>query len=204
MRDFAALSILTCGNSFLSGFTNMRHRDHDYITFKSCQAMVHVMKKYMLHYNTTKDVCFLRILSHLKNRFMKNKRFSTYTTCGYKFYENKNFQTKGMKRHRVYFIYNSLGVAISLNSLNSYYHTFDASFGSHQTSVPLTETKTHVIFNDTDLFVLAWGNGKSEKRIWMEENGFIGDGRLQNRQITEFFNSLTIMQQLHMTNMGWV
>ena len=202
-RDFAALSVLTCGNSLLSGFSNMRHRDEDFITLQSCRRMMMKLKKIYIQYNTTKNDRDLQMLLHLRNRFMKNKRFTTYTTIGYKFYHSDK-SIIGTKRHHVYFIYNSLGVAISLNDKKSYYHTFDASFGSHQTSVPITETNTHVIFNDNDFFVLAWGNGKSDKRIWMEENGFNSNGRLHNKNIIDFFNQLPNQEQLHMINMGWI
>ena len=111
-RDFAALSILTCGNSFLGGYTNMRHRDNDYITYHGCRAMIIVLQKMLVHYRKYNETNLLRILNHLRNRFMKNKRFSTYTTCGYKFFQSTDHSNKGMKRHHVYFIYNSLGIAI--------------------------------------------------------------------------------------------
>ena len=134
---------------------------------------------------------------------MKNRRFSTYTTCGYKMYCANNIK-KGMKHCHVYFIYNSLDLAVALNVEKSYYHTFDASFGSHQTSVPVMETDDYIYFNHDDLFVFAWGNGKSDQRIWMEENGYVGDGRLTTRKITDFFNQLPHPQQDHMINMGWI
>ena len=203
LRDFAAISILTCGNSFLSGFTNMSHRDNDLITFNSCKAMHVTLKNLLKLYTKTKDYSFLSILHSLKSRFTKNKRFTTYTTCGYKVYSNIE-KDKGTKHHHIFFIYNSLGLAIRLSCDKSYYHTFDASFGSHQTSVPVTETDTHICFGDKSLFILAWGNGKSDKRKWMEANGFEGEGRLHNRQITEFFNQLPNPQQTHMINMGWI
>ena len=107
-----------------------------------------------------------------------------------------------MKCHHVYFIYNSLGIAISLHNNDSYYHTFDASYHNHQTSVPFVESDTHVSFNDDSTFIFAWGSGKSDKRVWMEERGFQCEGRVTQRQITDFFNTLSVYDKADMINRG--
>ena len=82
-------------------------------------------------------------------------------------------------------------------------HIFDASYTNHQTSVPLVESETHMYFGHQFAFVFAWGNGKSEKRKWMEEQGFTCGGCVTNTLITDFFNRLSTEQQDYMTSKGW-
>ena len=105
---------------------------------------------------------------------------------------------------RAYFIYNSLSVAVQIPSDESAYHTFDASYHNHQTSVPFVETKSHVCFQDDDTYIFAWGNGKSDRRKWMEERGFVCNGRATNALITDFFYRLSEEDQTHMQSRGWV
>ena len=93
--------------------------------------------------------------------------------------------------------------AVSIPTEESCYHTFDASYTNYQTSVPLVESQTHVYFCHKYAFVFAWGNGKSEKRKWMEEQGFTCGGRVTNTLITDFFNRLSSEQQDYMTSKGW-
>ena len=104
---------------------------------------------------------------------------------------------------RAYFIYNSLSVVVPILYNSSCYHTFNASYHNHQTSVPFVETEDYIYFNKYDTYIFAWGNGKSDKRQWMEERGFHSEGRATQRQITDFFNTLSVYDQAHMINEGW-
>ena len=108
-------------------------------------------------------------------------------------------QKKGdsFKKLRAYFIYNSLSVVVEIPNDKSCYHTFDASYHNHQTSVPFVETDTHIIFNDESTFIFAWGNGKSERRQWMEDRGFVCNGRATNALITDF--SIGYLRKINLT-----
>ena len=145
----------------------------------------------------------MNVLLHLKNKYSTKKRFSTFTTCGYKIFIC-NSEGQSFKRLRAYFIYNSLSVCVEIPHDKSCYHTFDASYNNHQTSVPFVETDTHIYFNDNSTFVFAWGNGKSARRQWMEERGFRCNGRATNALITDFFYRLAPEDQNHMQAQGWV
>ena len=93
---------------------------------------------------------------------------------------------------------------MEIPSDNDCYHTFDASYHNHQTLVPFIQTETHVHFNFPDTFIFAWGNGKSDKQVWLEDHGFVCDGRATNSMITDFFNRLSQNDQQHMQRQGWV
>ena len=66
------------------------------------------------------------------------------------------------------------------------------------------ETYTHIYFNDDSTFIFAWGNGNSTRRQWMEERGFVCNGRATNALITDFFYRLSEEDQNHMQSQGWV
>ena len=185
-RRFAGLSIITCGNLEIIGFANIGHVDNDYITFHANDKLLYVLRKILVEHETNANGNMMDVLLHLRNKYNTKKRFSTYTTCGYKVFIN---QSKGdsSKRLSAYFIYNSLSVVVEIPHDHSCYHTFDASYHNHQTSVPFVETDTHIYFNDDSTFIFAWGNGKSARRQWMEERGFVCHGRATNALITDFF-----------------
>ena len=150
-RRFCALSIMTCGNSTISGFANEPHKDNDFIT-TSCYYSCHqTLKQLHREVTTSENEQLYKALSHIKKRFKKNNKFSTYTTCGYKckFTESLN------KQVLAFFIYNDFQIAVSIPNDNSCYHTFNASFCHHHTSVPITHDKEKVYFSDNDLFLFA-------------------------------------------------
>ena len=70
-------------------------------------------------------------------------------------------------------------------------------------SICKPSSEDYIYFNEDDTYIFAWGNGKSDKRQWMEERGFQCEGRATQRQITEFFNTLSVYDQAHMINEGW-
>ena len=201
-RQFAGLSILTCGNSDVIGFSNVGHVDNDFITLYAGEKMLKVLQELWYEYNLYQNESILQALLHLHNKYIRKKRFSTYTACGYKVLlderqEYKNFICQA------YFLYNTLLEAVQIPTEESCYHTFDASYTNHQTSVPLVENEIYVYFGHQFAFVFAWGNGKSEKRKYMEEQGFTCEGRVTNTLITDFFNRLSTEQQDYMTSKGW-
>ena len=161
-RRFAGLSIITCGNSELIGFANIGHVDNDYITMFANAMFLETLNKLEIEYKSDKNSNIGEVLLHLKNKYVHRKRFSTYTTCGYKVFHNGC--AKGRRYLRAYFVYNSLSVVVAIPEDSSCYHTFDASYHNHQTSIPFIESETHVSFNDDATFIFAWGNGKSEKK----------------------------------------
>ena len=85
---------------------------------------------------------------------MIEKKIATYTTCGYKMKLGKSISDADRKP-RCYFIYNSINFVVAIPSVDRCYHTVDATYGEHQTSVPITEDKYNVYFDDKDLFVFT-------------------------------------------------
>ena len=83
-RRFCALSIMTCGNSTISGFANEPHKDNDFIT-TSCYSSCHqTLKELHCEVTASQNEQLQKAFSHIEKRYKKNKKFSTYTTCGYK------------------------------------------------------------------------------------------------------------------------
>ena len=185
---FCALSILTCGNSIIRGFANQPHKDNDYITSHCHHYCLNNLKK-IYHESKECDNEFIGVaLHHIKKRYEKNNRFSTYTTCGYKCkFDPKD--TKNIKQYLAFFIYNDFNIAVTIPE-DSCYHTFDASFCQHHTSVPITLDNNYVYFNDKDLFVFAWGGGKSEKKRWVQRTEFEDSKLTRNSEINSFFKSI--------------
>ena len=83
-RQFAGLSILTCGNSDVIGFSNAEHVDNDFITLYAGEKMLKVLQELWYEYNIDQNESILQVLLHLHHKYITKKRFSTYTTCGYK------------------------------------------------------------------------------------------------------------------------
>ena len=92
------------------------------------------------------------------------------------------------KQAFVYFLYNDLGIAVKIPAGKGCYHTFSGNFGNHQTAVPVTFDGSTVSFNDDNLFVFAWGNGKSEERVYIESQGhqFPANHRITQDNIDNF------------------
>ena len=162
-RRFAGLSILTCANKLLRGFCNKPHIDKYDETKGSIYKAAHSkivshVETYIAQHREMRDVnSLIKSLDHVK-RLSKDGKFRVYTTCGYLLFL-KNPRTK---RSIVYFIYNGIKKAVRIPENNGYYHSFAAMFGEHQTAVPITVSDGFVNFNDPDMFVFAWGNGRKK------------------------------------------
>jgi len=126
------------------------------------------------------------------------------TTCGYRIF-SRHVTNKIV---HAYFMYSSIGIAVSIPTEKSCYHTFDGTMGIHQTTVPVTFCPQDdlVRFDDNDIFIFAWGNGKSARRLWLEDqNHIIPAGRRVNaNDIRDFFNNATQAQQDHINRNGWL
>ena len=110
-----------------------------------------VLKMYKDTISVEKNCDDIYFMNHIKKRYNKNKKFPIYTTCGYKV-----FKSSYQKYHYyAYFLYNTFGIGISLTEYDSFYHTFDASFMNHQTSVPLCVDNNFVYFNQDSFFIFA-------------------------------------------------
>lgn len=208
-RRFAALSILTCGNEFIRGFANMGHVDADVLDndfHHYCMSFLDEMKKELAE---SSNIHLHLAFDHIKRKFEYNNRFTTMTTCGYKMLHSQH-ASDGMtppKQILAYFLYKYLNVAVSIPTHRSCYHTFDGTMGVHQTTVPLTYTPSNctVKFNDKDVFIFAWGNGKSRRRLYLEsQNHPIPAGRRINaNDIRNFFAGASQEQRNHMRENGW-
>ena len=206
LRRFATISILTCGNDVCSGFANAGHED---VNDRLCPLlqgigdyMLNHVQKY-IEQCTYQDTRKLKMaLKHVR-RLRKNGLSSSFTTCGYKVFLNDK---EKKKKAYVYFIYNSLGVAVLIPSHMGCYHTFGGFFGKHQTAVPVTFDGEYVRFNNDDLFVMAWGNGKSAARQYIEGQGvrFPQNHRITQRDIDNFFAGADRNEQEHLRNNNWV
>ena len=62
-----------------------------------------------------------------------------------------------------YFLYIDLGLCVQIPSKHTCYHTFGGAMGYHATAVPIVIDHKYslVDFGHDDLFVFAWGAGKS-------------------------------------------
>lgn len=133
---------MTCGNKKVSAFSNMSHRDLDYMATRflpQCMKILEMYKDSFSVKNNSDDIYFM---NHIKKRYNKNKKFPIYTTCGYKVFKSSDPEFQ----YLAFFLYNTFGIAISLTEFDSFYHTFDASFMSHQTSVPVCVHNDYVFF----------------------------------------------------------
>ena len=122
---------------------------------------------------------------HLLKLYSSQKKIATYTTCGY-----KTFVKDETKKVFAYFLYNSLQCGVRIPLKRSCYHTFGGNMGVHQTSVPITFDGKYVRFNDPDLFIFAWGNGKSRVRQYIENNNsnFPVNARMSQTQIRRYYD----------------
>ena len=93
-----------------------------------------------------------------------------------------------------------MSVVVLIPCDTSCYHIFNASHHNHQTPLPFVESDTHVTFTDALTFIFAWGNGKCDKRAWMEAQIFQCEPRATQTHITNFFNTLNVYDQAHMVN----
>ena len=101
--------------------------------------------------------------------------------------------------------YNTFGIGISLTQCNSFYHTVDASFMNHQTSVPVCVDNDYVYFNHKSFFIFVWGNGKSDKRLWLEERGHdITGSRVSQSDFERYFELFSDTEKHHGKTNGWI
>ena len=193
-KRFAALTILTAGNLITSGFANITHTDNDFLPSEFLHQCLLTIEHYYNQIKKSRVSNDVFAFNHIAKRYRHKNKFPVYTTCGYKIFKAKD---KNMKYH-AYFIYNCALTAVCLTSTESMYHTFDASLIKHQTSVPICEDGTHVYFNHPSFFILAWGNGKSARRIWLEERGFpVQNRKIQASDFERYFNAFSNKEQAY-------
>ena len=65
-RRFAGLSIITCGNDDVLGFSNMGHVDNDHITLHGSDNMVQVLNRLERESHQNSDM--YDVLLHLRNK----------------------------------------------------------------------------------------------------------------------------------------
>ena len=135
-----------------------------------------VIRKYTAHILKNKIQSDMLKFRHIKKRYDRKKQLPIYTTCGYTVFKDENEEM----RYYAFFLYNSLGIGISLTKWPQMYHTFDASFTRHQTFVTIFVDNNYVYFNHSSYFIYAWGKGKCAKRPWLEERGH----HVRNRRVS--------------------
>ena len=203
-RRFAALSILTCGNKVLRGFANIGHKDNDFLDKQFHTCSLKILKAMRYEIKQKGNAHLKRAFDHIRRKYHFQNKFSTMTTCGYRIF-SRHVTNKIV---HAYFMYSSIGIAVSIPTEKSCYHTFDGTMGIHQTTVPVTFCPQDdlVRFDDNDIFIFAWGNGKSARRLWLEDqNHIIPAGRRVNaNDIRDFFNNATQAQQDHINRNGWL
>ena len=116
------------------------------------------LRKYLLH---------IKRLGGYDKVGKQSYKFGCYTTCGY---VAELEPSNGKKVVYSYFVYNGIGVAVSIPINKGCYQIFRADLVKHQTAIPLTFDGEYVRLNDPDLFIFAWGAGRSEKRRLLEED----------------------------------
>ena len=200
-KRFADISIMTAGNNKVSGFSNISHEDDDFMPHHFLHQCLEVIRRYTAHILKNKVRSDMLMYRHIKKRYDRKKQFPMYTTCGYCVIKD----VKGKMRYYAFFLYNSLGIGISLTKWTQMYHTFDASFTRHQTSVPISVDDNYVYFNHPSFFIFAWGNGKCAKRLWLEERGH----RIRNKSVgrsdfEHYFALFNIREQQAVIQNGWI
>lgn len=206
VRGNASLSILTAGNEKFHGFANARHLDKydewDKMLREVALKILDEMKKYSETDEATQN--YKIAYKHLVklSTASVNGTFSSYTTCGYNiFFEPENKKKKALTP----FYYADANVAVEIPKNKVCYHTFGGYMHSHQTVFPITYDDEYVYFNDPDLFALAWGNGKSEKRIYLENRGAPIVGRnVASTDISTYFGNATEDEKNEIRGLGWM
>lgn len=60
-------------------------------------------------------------------------------------------------------------------------------------------------FNHDSFFIFAWGNGKSEKRLWLEQRGHeITGSRVSQSDFERYFESFSNTEKNHVISNGWI
>ena len=205
-KRFASLSILTGGNSQISGFTNQPHDDvHDLWSDAFIDIAMELLEELIeLSYRDEAVPSFRDAVNHIQRLSSSSfaKSFSSYTTCGYHLiFDVDNEDDK--KENLCYFVYLDLGVAIKIPANKTVYHMFGGAMTQHLTAVPITFDGSFVRFYDPNMYVLAWGNGKSLTRVYIEEQtGRELEGRITQQDIRDFFDHATQQQRDEITRLG--
>ena len=207
-KRFASLSILTGGNSKISGFANMPHFDmwDLWSKFFTQKANEYLDELVGLQFVTGASPSFVKAINHLKRHSVASYTgsFSSYTTCGYQVTMNDRIQFSFRKFHLCFFLYLNLGIAVNIPANRTCYHMFGGALCQHLTAVPITVDHQYVRFNDKDLYVLAWGNGRSETRIYIEQQTGRDLGhRLTQQDIRDFYNVATQEQRAEVVRLGF-
>ena len=193
-------------NRFIRGFANKPHLDMNDVCDaelrKAGKLIIEDVEseidKYELH-----DDPLNTALKHIKKMVGTECGQSTLTTCGY----NMTLAGVNQKTAHGYFIFNDLDVAVEIPTNCGYYHTFSGTFGFHQTAIPVTFDGKYVNLNDEDLMVFAWGAGKSDKRVYHEDNGvhFEDGEHFRQMRMEEFYVHVANEEQCdHIRAMGWI
>ena len=208
LRRTSCLTILTAMNEYIRGFANKPHLDVGDVCEKDLIiAGQRIIEDVKFHLRDTsipqkQRKQFEVALNHISKIINLECGQSTFTTCGY------NVCLRNSKKSpHVFFLFNDLQTAVQIPQNKGCYHTFGGMFGVHQTAVPVTFDGQYVNMNDNELFVFAWGAGKSDKRVYLEANGvqFDHGERFRQTRMDEFFNNEANDEQRdHIMNMGWV
>ena len=213
MRRASSLSIITCGNLVCRGFTNKAHIDKNDGLNPTLRAIARIVvsaiKDYLKRNEHLPTLELRQALDHIIRLGGKTKRgsakfdFSTYTTCGYELM----LDNSKVKKSLAFFLYNDLSIAVRIPENKGVYHTFAGKMVTHQTTVPITFDGTTVRLDDPDLLVFAWGAGKSEKRVFLEDAGDeYNDGRrFRQRDLLEFYQAqANEVQREYIENRNWL
>ncbi len=182
---YSNLSILTFGNSKVSGFSNLPHVDTGDIWDNSLQRIAsnHLRDLINLSRNVDTDNGFHSLIRHLRRLSMSSvdDSFSNYTTCGY----NIRFDDASSERVCVAcFVYLYLNISVNIPRNKTVYHTFGGAMGAHATSVPILIDCGNVYFNHHSLSIFAWGGGQSPNVInYIRDKG----GTIPSQPITRSF-----------------
>ena len=222
LRRASGLSILTARNNLVSGFCNMPHLDHGDKMMSDLQtaarkiiedvekSITNATKKLQQDVQRSErsaaveDILSLkRQISHIKKIVGPDIDPSTFTTCGY----SLSLENCSVKTAHAYFLLDDIECAIEIPTNCGCYHTFGGMLGSHHTAVPVTSDGKFVYTNDDDMFVLAWGAGKAQKRIYLEANGVVFERgeRFNQRHMEDFFvQHADDQERAFIVENGWI
>ena len=83
-KRFASLSITTFCNRYVCGFSSVKHKDNDWIPTRFYPIVLKILKEYVLRIPENKSEYKRAPMSYIKNLYMRQHKFSSFTTCGYK------------------------------------------------------------------------------------------------------------------------
>ena len=72
-RRFANLSILTGGNSTVSGFSNISHEDNDFLAQRLHPRCYEILQKYLRYFKEKKKTFDMTIIKHIQKRYTVKK-----------------------------------------------------------------------------------------------------------------------------------